>query len=66
VALWKRDNREALQLWIKGMIMLEPDDTKCAAAKEFAEYGSKFWGYPVLVATDEAAGRVLAQTLLSK
>ena len=66
VALWKRDNREALKLWVKGMIMLEPDDAKRAAAEEFAEYGAKFWGYPVLVAADEAAGRVLAQTLLLK
>ncbi|WP_274873660.1 hypothetical protein, partial [Serratia marcescens] len=23
VALWKRDNREALKRWVKGMIMLE-------------------------------------------
>jgi hypothetical protein len=48
------------------MIMLEPDDAKRAAAEEFAEYGAKFWGYPVLVAANEAAGRVLAQTLLIK
>ena len=34
VALWKRDNREALKLWVKGMIMLEPDDAKRAAAEE--------------------------------
>ncbi len=66
VALWKRDNREALKQWVKGMIMLEPDDAKRAAAEEFAEYGAKFWGYPILVATDEATGRMLAQTLLSK
>lgn len=59
-------DREALKLWVKGMIMLEPDDAKRAAAEEFAEYGAKFWGYPVLVAADEAAGRVLAQTLLIK
>ncbi|ALD44234.1 MULTISPECIES: hypothetical protein [Serratia] len=66
VALWKRDNRAALKRWAKGMIMLEPDDAKRVAAEAFAEYGAKFWGYPVLVAADEAAGRMLALTLLSK
>ncbi len=66
VALWKRDNRAALKRWAKGMIMLEPDDAKRAAAEAFAEYGAKFWGYPILVAADEAAGRMLALTLLSK
>ncbi|CAI0775307.1 hypothetical protein [Serratia entomophila] len=66
VALWKRDNREALKLWVKGMIMLEPDAAQCAAAEAFAEYAAKFWGYPVLVAADEARARLLAVTLLSE
>ncbi|MDT3252237.1 hypothetical protein QZQ97_15040 [Serratia sp. root2] len=66
VALWKRDNREALQLWVKGMIMLEPDEAQCAMAEEFAEYAAKFWGYPVLVAADEARARLLALALLSQ
>ncbi|WP_061794813.1 hypothetical protein [Serratia ficaria] len=65
VALWKRDNRQALKLWVKGMIMLEPDAAQCAAAEAFAEYAAKFWGYPVLVAADEARARLLAVTLLS-
>ncbi|CAI0814923.1 Uncharacterised protein [Serratia entomophila] len=66
VALWKRDNREALKRWVKGMIMLEPDAAQCAAAEAFAEYAAKFWGYPVLVAADEARARLLAVTLLSE
>ncbi|CAI0978004.1 hypothetical protein [Serratia entomophila] len=66
VALWKRDNREALKLWVKGMIMLEPDAAQYAAAEAFAEYAAKFWGYPVLVAADEARARLLAVTLLSE
>lgn len=64
VALWKRDHREALKLWVKGMVLIEPEAARRKACEAFVEFGSKFWGYPVLVVASEPLAQTLAQRLL--
>jgi hypothetical protein len=64
VALWKRDHREALKQWVKGMVLIEPDADRRAACEAFVEFASKFWGYPVLVVASEPLAQALAQRLL--
>ncbi|HEJ9096598.1 hypothetical protein ACLPHD_09780 [Serratia odorifera] len=65
VALWKRDRRDALKKYVKGMVMIEPDAERRAAAEPFADFASRFWGYPVEVVADETQARQRAQNLLS-
>ncbi len=66
IALWKRDHREALKQWVKGMVLIEPDAVRRQAAEEFVAFASKFWGYPVLVVASELLARTLAQRLLNE
>ncbi|CAI1004997.1 Uncharacterised protein [Serratia liquefaciens] len=66
VALWKRDHREALAKWVKGMVLIEPDDMRRKAAEEFVDFASRFWGYPVMVVASEQQAHELAQRLLEQ
>ncbi|HEI8866682.1 hypothetical protein [Serratia sp. AKBS12] len=65
VALWKRDRRDALKKYVKGMVMIEPDVERRSAAEQFADFASRFWGYPIEVVADETQARQRAQNLLS-
>ncbi|CUW02724.1 Uncharacterised protein [Serratia grimesii] len=64
IALWKRDHREALARWVKGMVLIEPDDVRRQAAEAFVDFASRFWGYPVQVVASERQAHELAQRLL--
>ncbi|CAI1751692.1 Uncharacterised protein [Serratia proteamaculans] len=66
IALWKRDHREALARWVKGMVLIEPDDVRRQAAAEFVDFASRFWGYPVQVVASEAQACELAQRWLDQ
>lgn len=66
VALWKREHRAALKQYVKGMVMIEPDNARRLAAGPFAECSSKFWGYPVEVVADSEQAHRLAQAWLNQ
>ncbi|UJD82556.1 hypothetical protein FS595_02675 [Serratia rubidaea] len=66
VALWKRDRRAALKLYVKGMVMIEPDNARRLVTGPFAKFASKFWGYPVEVVADSAQARLQAQAWLNQ
>ncbi|QCT20274.1 hypothetical protein FEM41_11755 [Jejubacter calystegiae] len=66
IARWKNQWRQPLKQYVKGMIIREPDSVRQNTARQFADYASKFWGYPIFVVADERDARQLAQQLLDE
>lgn len=64
IARWRQEWRQPLAQYVKGMMIIEPDSAHQPAARQFADYASKFWGYPVRVVADEREARQQAQRLL--
>jgi hypothetical protein len=65
VSLWMKRNRDALHRLVKAMVYVEPQTAKRFIAKAGALTFQKFWGYPMLVTSDEAKAYAMASRLLA-
>jgi hypothetical protein len=65
ITLWMKANKARLRLYIKAMIVIEPNAAKRFAAKTFAIAFEKFWGYPLLTGENREVALLTAQALLA-
>ncbi|CRM07023.1 hypothetical protein [Pseudomonas sp. 8 R 14] len=65
-SIWMKKNKQALRMFVKGMIQVEPSAAKRLALKPFAVMFSKAWGYPLLVVESKDQAWALAQDVLDE
>jgi len=64
ISLWMKKNKAELRKWVVAMILIEPNAAKRFGFKAFAEVFSKFWGYPLIMASSTDAAMEIAKGLL--
>jgi hypothetical protein len=65
-SIWMKKNKQALRMFVKGMIQVEPSAAKRLALKPFAVMFSKAWGYPLLVVESKDQAWALARDVLDE
>lgn len=65
-SIWMKKNKQALRMFVKGMIQIEPSAAKRLALKPFAVMFSKAWGYPLLVVESKDQAWALARDVLDE
>jgi hypothetical protein len=65
LTLWMKRNRQALHIYVRAMVYVEPNPAKRFLAHTSAPIFQKFWGYPILVAASEAEAEGVAARLLA-
>ncbi|MGO2235874.1 hypothetical protein B6N13_09595 [Marinomonas sp. UCMA 3892] len=63
-SLWMKKNKAELRKLVIAMILIEPNAAKRLGFKAFAEVFSKFWGYPLILASSQDAAMEIAKGLL--
>ncbi|MGZ2749063.1 hypothetical protein [Burkholderia stagnalis] len=66
VSLWMKANKAEIVRLIKGLVHVEPDAAKRAAAEQFSEGFAKFWGYPMAVVATHQDAQQRAEGLLAR
>lgn len=65
IALWMKKNKTELRRLVLAMILVEPNSAKRLAFKAFSVAFSKFWGYPLLLASSREQAVDMAKERLS-
>ncbi|MGY2397530.1 hypothetical protein [Pseudomonas sp. SDO5271_S396] len=65
-SIWMKKNRQALRMFVKGMIQVEPSAAKRLALKPFTVTFGKAWGYPLLVVESSDRAWALARDVLDE
>jgi hypothetical protein len=65
-SIWMKKHRQALHMFVKGMIQVEPSAAKRLALKPFALMFGKAWGYPLLVVESKEQAWALARDVLDE
>lgn len=66
LALWMKKHKIELRTLVLGMVVIEANPTKRLAFKAFGVAFSKFWGYPMRLASSREEGLDIAAKLLSE
>lgn len=64
-ALWMKKHKAELRRLVLAMILVEPNSAKRLGFKAFSVVFTKFWGYPLLLATSREQALEMAGELLS-
>ncbi len=65
-ALWMKKHRSELRTLVLAMIVIEPSAARRLAFKTFGVAFSKFWGFPMKIATSREEGVEIARKMLSE
>lgn len=65
-ALWMKKHKAELRSLVLAMVVIEPNAAKRMAFKPFGLAFSKFWGYPMKLASTREEGIEIAGKLLSE
>ncbi|MEM5516331.1 hypothetical protein WNY37_05175 [Henriciella sp. AS95] len=64
--LWMKKHKAELRCLVMAMIVIEPNTAKRLAVKPFGVAFSKFWGYPMKLASSRKEAMEIAGKLLSE
>lgn len=64
-ALWMKKNKAELRKLVLAMILIEPSQAKRLGIKAFSVLFTKFWGYPLILASSREEAMAIAEGLLS-
>ncbi|WP_242892689.1 hypothetical protein [Stenotrophomonas maltophilia] len=66
MGLWMKQHKAELRRLVLAMVLVEPNPSKRLAYKAFSVPFSKFWGYPLHIATSREKAVEVARNLLSQ